>query len=107
MQGIAMHRNVKITLADRSIDGELVIGPIEQLADDRWACCWSLTHLHEDTSRIYGGDPIEAVERCLQFLGTFLVGSAADGCDVSWLSVGDTGGISSRLSIGVKESGKG
>lgn len=98
-----LQRQVKIVSHGKTLAGTVTIGPIVRQEDGRYACGWSVSYLHEDPGKIIGDDAIQSIERCLQFLGTFLEGSAVDGVDVLWQCDGDSGGIVSRLPSGERK----
>jgi len=74
--------------------GKLFVGDLTWQEDKRrWACHWSLAHVHPEVGRIYGADPLAALTATLDFLSGLIGGSEADGLVVWWKIDGDHGGL--------------
>jgi len=81
-------------IGGQRVTGKLFVGDLVfQEGKNRWACHWSLSHLHHGVSLIYGKDPLDALINTLDFLSTFIRGSEIDGYGIWWQSEGDNGGV--------------
>ena len=50
----------------------------------RWACNFSIAHVHPEVAKLYGADPLGAVVNTLDFLSILIRGSEDDGLVVWW-----------------------
>ena len=75
--------------------GELVIGGLEEMSPDSWACHLTLPFLGLGRpEKIYGADQLQALHLCLNHVATLLTWAEADGVTkVWWLEKGDRGGF--------------
>ena len=68
----------------------------------RWACHFSMAHVHPEVAKLYGPDPLAAVVNTLDFLSILIRGSEDDGLVVWWRTEGDHAGLTFPLSEGKK-----
>lgn len=74
--------------------GPLTVGPIRWLPERRrWACYWSIHVIHPEEARLYGDDPMQALDRTLEFIGNLIRGSIEDGFEMWWRFEGDACGF--------------
>jgi hypothetical protein len=75
--------------------GTLIIGGIEEVRQGTWACYFVLPFVVSDSpKKIYGIDPIRALEFCLSAIKELLAGAEQDGFATVWLfKRGDLGGF--------------
>lgn len=84
-QGVT--RNVKVS-----------IGGIEEIEHEMYACHYALPGILPKNGRIYGSDPIQAVELCLRTVGQVISASVANGSvEIWWHEKGDNGGFLSTM----------
>ena len=70
------------------------MGPVRWLPErKRWACYWSIHVIHSEEGRIYGDDPMQAVDWTFGFLGKLIRGSIEDGFEIWWQHEGDACGF--------------
>lgn len=94
-----MHLNFEreLNFRIRGVDtkGKLKILRVEQIAGkNRWACYWSLAHIHPEEGRVFGDDSLDSLFTCLDFIGNLIRGSEKDGLEVWWQYEGDHCGLS-------------
>jgi hypothetical protein len=93
-----IERELHYRIKGQPSSGKLFIGDIEYLdASRRWACHWSLAHIHPEIGRIYGADSLEALTRTLDFISSLIRGSEEDGLIVWWQVEGDHAGLTFPL----------
>lgn len=79
--------------------GKVFVGDLVWQADKkRWACHWSLAHVHPEIGRLYGVDPLAALLGTLDFLSILIRGSEDDGLAIWWKTEGDHAGFTFPLS---------
>ena len=89
-----IERELNFRIGGQHVKGKVFVGDIFfQEPNNRWACHWSLSHLHHGVSLIYGKDPLDALINTLDFLATFIRGSEVDGYAIWWQSEGDNAGM--------------
>src|SRR6266705_5802857 len=75
-----LERQLKFRIGDELSDGHVFVGDILWLEDKKkWACHWSISHIHPEIGRLYGNDPLEALTTSLDFLSSLIRGSEKDG----------------------------
>ena len=72
----------------------MTVGPIRWLPErETWACHWSIHQIHPEEAKLYGEDPLQALDLTLHFLANLIRGSIEDGIDMWWLNEGDQCGF--------------
>jgi hypothetical protein len=80
--------------------GPLTLGPIEWLPTrKRWACHWSIHAIHSEQAKMYGDDPIQALDQTIKFITDFIRRSIEDGIQMWWQYEGDICGF-----VGIAET---
>jgi hypothetical protein len=93
-----LERELHFRIRDEHSTGTMFIGDLVWLQDrNRWACHWSLAHVHPEVGRMYGTDPLEALTNTLDFLSSLIRGSEDDGLILWWQVEGDHGGLTFPL----------
>jgi|SRR5208282_3823337 len=89
-----LHRRLSFEVRGRLAEGEIFVGDIQCCPEKgKWACHWSISHIHPEVGRIYGRDAMEALTKTLDFLSSLIRGSESDGLRIWWQEDGDHGGI--------------
>jgi hypothetical protein len=89
-----LERTIRVRRGGPETSGPLTIGPIRWLPERKsWACYWSIHVIHPEEARIYGDDPLQALERTLGFFANFINGSIEDGFEMWWQDKGDACGF--------------
>ena len=74
--------------------GPLTVGPIRWLPERKtWACYWSVHVIHPEEGRLYGDDPMQALDRTMGFLANLINGHIEDGFEMWWQHEGDACGF--------------
>jgi hypothetical protein len=85
-----LERTIHVRRAGPATSGPLTVGPIRWLSErGTWACYWSIHVIHSEEARLYGDDPIQALDRTLEFITNLIHGSIEDGFTMWWQSEGD------------------
>jgi hypothetical protein len=93
-----LERELHFRIGGRPSTGKLCVGGIRWLEDkQKWACDWSLAHVHPEDGRIYGADPLDALTKTLDFISSLIRGSEDDGLVIWWKVEGDHGGLTFPL----------
>jgi hypothetical protein len=93
MLNFTIERTLHFVIQGQHQTGHVRIGPIEEHHPGRWDCHCSISFVSPEPSRIPGVDPLDALNRCLQFVGRLLRGSEKDGLVLWWQAPGDHGGF--------------
>jgi len=94
-----LDRELHFRVGGEHATGKLCVGDLTwQEEEQRWACQWSLAHVHPEVGRIYGADPMAALMATLDFLSILIRRSEDDGLIVWWQTEGDHGGLTFPLS---------
>jgi hypothetical protein len=94
-----LKRTLFFELDGKVVEGSLYVGEVQwNDAKSKWACSWSVSHIHPEVGRVYGCDPLDAVVAALDFLSCLLRGSELDGLSVWWKERGDHAGLVFALS---------
>lgn len=89
-----LERNINVRWHGVESPGPLTVGPIRWLPErGSWACYWSIHQIHPEEAKLYGDDPIQALERTLRFVANLIRGSIEDGIDMWWQNEGDECGF--------------
>jgi hypothetical protein len=92
-----LERIIHVRRGERESSGPLTIGPIRWLPERQsWACFWSIHGIHPEEAKLYGEDPIQALDITLAFLSNLIHGSIEDGYQMWWLDEGDACGLKPR-----------
>ena len=98
-----LERELQFRIGGQHVTGKLFVGDLKWQEDrKRWACHWSITHVHPEIGSLYGPDPLAALVTTLDFLSTLIRGSEDDGLVVWWQTEGDHAGLTFPLSEGKK-----
>jgi hypothetical protein len=93
-----LERPLHFRIGDALTLGQLFVGDIQWLDDRKaWACHWSISHVHPEIGRLYGGDPLQALTATLDFVASLIRGSERDGLVVWWQQEGDHAGMTFPL----------
>jgi len=93
-----LERELHFCIGDQHSTGKLFVGDITWLKDrKKWACHWSLAHVHPEIGRVYGDDPLDSLTKALDFLSSLIRGSEDDGLTIWWQARGDRAGLSFPL----------
>jgi hypothetical protein len=96
-----LERELHFRIRGEYSTGKLFVGDLALQEDKkRWACHWSLAHVHPEVGRIYGADPLAALTATLDFVSSLIRGSEADGLVIWWQTEGDHAGLTFPQSEG-------
>src|SRR6185436_19725346 len=85
-----LERTINVRWNGVESSGPLIVGPIRWLPQrGTWACYWSIHAIHSAEAKVYGDDPIQALERTIRFIANLIRGSIEDGIDMWWENEGD------------------
>jgi hypothetical protein len=94
-----LERTLHFQFGDSETTGVLFIGDIRWIEEkNKWACHWSLSHVHPEIGKTYGSDPLDALVKAIDFLSILIRGSEADGLVVWWEQRNDHAGLLFPLS---------
>ena len=89
-----LERTIRVRHNGVESSGPLTVGPVLWLPElGCWACSWSVHVIHPEEARIYGEDPIQALDRTLWFLMKFIHGHIEEGFSMWWQHEGDACGF--------------
>ena len=98
-----LERQLQFRIGGEYSTGKLFVGDVTWQEDkQRWACHFSMAHVHPEVAKLYGPDPLAAVVNTLDFLSILIRGSEDDGLVVWWRTEGDHAGLTFPLSEGKK-----
>jgi hypothetical protein len=98
-----LERELQFRIRGEHSAGKLFVGDLTWEEDKkRWACHWSLAHVHPEVGCLYGADSLAAFTATLDFLSILIRGSEDDGLVVWWQTEGDHAGLTFPLSEGKK-----
>ena len=96
-----LERELQFRISGQHSAGKLFVGDLTWQQDNkRWACHWSLAHVHPEIGSFYGADPLAALTTTLDFLSSLIRGSEDDGLIVWWQAEGDHAGLTFPMSEG-------
>lgn len=89
-----LERELHFRIRGQHSTGKLFVGDITWLEEKKkWACHWSIAHVHPEVARLYGADPLDALTKTLDFLSSLIRGSEDDGLTVWGQDEGDHAGL--------------
>ena len=95
---LAFERELTFVIRNERQKGRIFDGNPEWLEQkNKWACHWSISHIHPELGRMYGLDPLDAFTKTLDFLSSLIRGSEQDGLQIWWREPGDHAGITFPL----------
>jgi hypothetical protein len=94
---INLRRELHFVIDEQKFTGELFVGDVRQIQPAKWACHFSIFHIHPERGKIYGKDPMQSLDNCLRFLETLIRGCEVDGLRVWWIYEGDHAGFLGSL----------
>jgi hypothetical protein len=93
MTKIQLSRTLHFIVNGEVETGLLQIEGVEQLSESKWVCYWSLSYVNPERAKMYGKDPLDALNNCLKFIADLIHGSEEDGLKIWWQVEGDHAGM--------------
>jgi len=91
-------RELQFEIRGAATNGTVQIKGVQWIPEKgKWACEWSISHVHPDFARMYGDDSLDALTKTIDFVSSFIRGSELDGLRVWWKERGDHAGLSFPL----------
>ncbi len=68
-----LERELQFRIGGEHSTGKLFVGDVTWQEDkQRWACHFSMAHVHPEVAKLYGPDPLAAVVNTLDFLSILI-----------------------------------
>ena len=96
MKNLAFPLVRELKMISGGIETSLIVsvGGIEQLAERKFVCHFSLPRIGFEEDRVTGCDPLHALELCLRTISRLIRATNEDGlAEIWWHTKGDNGGF--------------
>lgn len=93
-RNLSLRRVIHLKRGGVASKGEIWIGQLEYLPERRkWACHFRVSEILPEPMRLYGRDPLDALENSLELVKRLVLGSIKDGWEIWAENPGDCGGF--------------
>lgn len=93
-ENLGLRRAIHIRRGGVESMGEIWVGRLQYLPENRkWACYFRVSEIVPEPMRIFGSDPLNALENGLEFVKRLVLGSIKDGWEIWSEAPGDRAGF--------------